>query len=145
MLTIRKLDWGIDFLGYIVLPHYLLPRTKTKRRIFRKLREKINFSNYKDAKIVLGMQKVGYILKGFKSDEDKYISQEFQKYGYELAKELGDLKNKSLYIKLAKDTSRGFLEAARNFIKDAYQVKNRPALFLWKLKQLKNQSVTIKL
>lgn len=91
------------------------------------------------------MQKVGYILKGFKSDEDKYISQEFQKYGYELAKELGDLKNKSLYIKLAKDTSRGFLEAARNFIKDAYQVKNRPALFLWKLKQLKNQSVTIKL
>ncbi|MEK7154993.1 MAG: reverse transcriptase/maturase family protein [Patescibacteria group bacterium] len=36
----RKLEWGIDFLGYIILPHYLLPRTKTKRRIFRKLEQK---------------------------------------------------------------------------------------------------------
>lgn len=83
------------------------------------------------------MQKVASILTGFKSDEDKYISREFQKYGYELAKELGDLKNKSLYIKLAKTTPRGLLETCRNFVKDAYQVKNRPALFLWKLKQLK--------
>lgn len=89
------------------------------------------------------MQKIGYILKGFKSDEDKYISREFQKYGYDLAEELGDLKNKSLYIKLAKEVPRGLLEAARNFVKDAYQVKNRPALFLWKLKQLKKQSVTM--
>jgi len=30
----RRLKWGIDFLGYVVLPHYILPRTKTKRRIF---------------------------------------------------------------------------------------------------------------
>lgn len=84
--------------------------------------------------------KISDILSRFRSDEDKYISREFQKYGYELAKELGDLKNKSLYIKLAKETSRGLLEAARNFVKDAYQVKNRPALFLWKLKQLKDES-----
>lgn len=45
-IIIRKLDWGIDFLGYIVLPHYILPRTKTKRRIFNKLKEKINDSNF---------------------------------------------------------------------------------------------------
>lgn len=32
----RKLSWGIDFCGYIVLPHYILPRTKTKRRILNK-------------------------------------------------------------------------------------------------------------
>ena len=32
-ITIRKLNWGIDFLGYVVLPHYRLPRTKTRRRI----------------------------------------------------------------------------------------------------------------
>lgn len=37
----RRLDWGVDFLGYIVLPHYILPRTKTKRRIFSKLKAKI--------------------------------------------------------------------------------------------------------
>lgn len=83
------------------------------------------------------MQKVGIILKSFKSDKDKYISREFQKYGYDLAEELGDLKNKSLYIKLAKETPRGFIETARNFIKDAYQVKSRPKLFMWKLAQLK--------
>jgi len=33
----RKLSWGIDFCGYIVLPHYMLPRTKTKRRIVKKV------------------------------------------------------------------------------------------------------------
>lgn len=42
----RKLDWGIDFLGYIVLPHYLLPRTKTKRRIFRKLKQKASLPTF---------------------------------------------------------------------------------------------------
>jgi len=86
------------------------------------------------------MQKIADILKKFDSDEDKYISFEFQKYGYELAKELGDLKNKSLYIKLAKDTPRGFLETAKNFVKDAYQVKSRPKLFMWKLAQLKKEA-----
>ena len=82
------------------------------------------------------MQKIGDILKKFDSDKDKYISREFQKYGYDLAQELGDPKNVSLYIKLAKITSRGILETARNFIKDAYKVKSKPALFLWKLSQL---------
>ena len=86
------------------------------------------------------MQKISDILKKFDSDEDKYISFEFQKYGYELAKELGDLKNKSLYIKLAKDTPRGFLETAKNFVKDAYQVKSRPKLFMWRLAQLKKEA-----
>lgn len=86
------------------------------------------------------MQKIGDVLKKFDSDEDKYISFEFQKYGYELANELGDLKNKSLYIKLAKETPRGLLEAAKNFVKDAYQVKSRPRLFMWKLGELKKEA-----
>ena len=81
--------------------------------------------------------KVGDVLKKFRSDEDKYISREFQKYGYDLAEELGDLKNKSLYIKLAKETRRGLLEGARNFVKDAYNVKSKPRLFMWKLSELR--------
>lgn len=85
------------------------------------------------------MQKISDILKKFDSDEDKYISFEFQKYGYELAKELGDLKNKSLYIKLAKETPRGLLESAKNFVKDAYNVKSGPKLFMWKLAQLRKE------
>lgn len=83
---------------------------------------------------------IGDVLKGFRIDEDKYISHEFQKYGYELAKELGDLKNKSLYIKYAKETPRGLLEAAKNFVKDAVNVKSNPRLFMWKLQQLKKES-----
>ena len=90
------------------------------------------------------MQKISDILKRFDSDEDKYISREFQKFGYELAKDLDDLKNKSLYIKLAKETPRGLLEAARNFVSDAYNVKSRPKLFMWKLSQLKKTSKTAK-
>jgi hypothetical protein len=82
---------------------------------------------------------VGDILKGFNSSEDKYISREFQKYGYDLAEELGDLKNKSLYIKLAKTVPRGLLESARNFVKDAYNVKSKAKLFMWKLSQLKKE------
>jgi len=87
-----------------------------------------------------GFTSIGDVLKKFHKDEDKYISREFQKYGYDLAEELGDLKNKSLYIKLAKEAARGFLEAARNFVKDAYNVKSRPKLFMWKLTQLKKET-----
>lgn len=86
-----------------------------------------------------GFSTVGDVLKKFDHDEDKYISYEFQKYGYELAEELGDLKNKSLYIKLAKITPRGLLESAKNFVKDAYNVKSRPKLFMWKLSELKKE------
>jgi hypothetical protein len=88
---------------------------------------------------IKGFSTLGDVLKKFDNDEDKYISFEFQKYGYELADQLGDLKNKSLYIKLAKETPRGFLEAAKNFVKDAYQVKSKPRLFMWKLKELRKE------
>jgi len=84
-----------------------------------------------------GFSSIADVLGDFKFEKDKYISHEFQKYGYELAKELGDLKNKSLYIKLAKETPRGLLENARNFVKDAVNVKSPGKLFMWKLSELK--------
>ena len=40
-VTIRKYAQGIDFLGYVVLPKYIVVRTKTQRRIFRKLKERV--------------------------------------------------------------------------------------------------------
>lgn len=84
---------------------------------------------------------IGDVLKKYKIDDrDKYISREFQKYGYELAKELGDLKSTSLYIKLAKESPRGLLESAKNFVKDAANVKSKPRLFMWKLQQLKKEA-----
>lgn len=36
-VIIRKLSYGIDFLGYVILPHYVVLRTKTKRRILRRV------------------------------------------------------------------------------------------------------------
>lgn len=81
---------------------------------------------------------IGDILKKYKFDDtDKYISREFQKYAYELAEELGDMSHKSLYMKLAKETPRGLMEAARSFVKDATNAKSKGRLFMWKLKQLK--------
>ncbi len=32
---IRKFNQGIDYLGYVILPHYKILRTKTKKRMFR--------------------------------------------------------------------------------------------------------------
>jgi len=48
-IIFRKYTWGIDFLGYKVLPHYILPRTKTKRRMFRKLKEKVGFPGFDES------------------------------------------------------------------------------------------------
>lgn len=44
-VTIRKLKQGIDFLGYIVLLHYRILRTKTKRRMFKQVNAN-NISSY---------------------------------------------------------------------------------------------------
>lgn len=85
------------------------------------------------------MQPVGDFLKGFDWEEDKYISREFQKYGYDLAQELNDLAHKALYMKLAKETPRQLLEQARNFVKDAGKVRSRGRLFMWKLKELRDE------
>ena len=94
---------------------------------------------------IKGFYKVGDLLKSFKSDKDKYISREFQKYGYDLAEELGELKNVSLYIKLAKETNRALLERALSYCKDAKTTTpNKGALFMWKLKQLKDEQNGIK-
>ncbi len=45
-IILRKLRYGIDFLGYITLPRYILPRTKTKRRMFKKIKQKRGSNNF---------------------------------------------------------------------------------------------------
>jgi len=84
-------------------------------------------------------QSVSQVLKGFDPVKDKYISREFQKFGYDLAVQLDDMKHKALYIKLAKTTPRVFLEQARNFVKDS-RARSKARLFMWKLKELKKES-----
>ena len=71
----------------------------------------------------------------------KYIKNDFQAYGLELAQELDDWKNRSLYIRLAKTLDRQILDKARYFVKDQNpgSIKTPYKLFMWKLKQLKEE------
>src|SRR3990167_6003820 len=78
---------------------------------------------------------VGDILLKFNPLEDKYISREFQAYGYYLSEKLNDMKHKSIYMKLAKTMPRAILEKALSFVTDA-GVDRKGALFMWKLKQM---------
>lgn len=82
---------------------------------------------------------VGDILTQFNPISDKYISREFQKYGYDLACELDDLNHKTLYIKMSKELPRVLLEQARSYVKDAHHAKSKAKLFMWKVQQLKKE------
>jgi|SRR3989344_215760 len=85
------------------------------------------------------MQSVGDVLKKFNPTTDKYISREFQTFAIHLTESLDDYKHKSLYMKLAKTVHRSLLEKALSFAIDS-NAKNKGALFMWKLKQLKDEA-----
>lgn len=40
-VVLRMFSWGIDFVGYVALPYYQLLRTKTRKRMFRRVYKKI--------------------------------------------------------------------------------------------------------
>jgi DNA invertase Pin-like site-specific DNA recombinase len=77
------------------------------------------------------------------AQRQKYVKNEYQSYGLDLAKELGDWKNRSLYIRLSKNTDRKILEQARYFVKDQNpgSIKTPYKLFMWKLRQLKEAKI----
>lgn len=83
---------------------------------------------------------IGDLFSSFKlEDKGGYITQEFQDFGYRLAMALDDPTHVSLYMRLSKKESRGMLEQALSFVSDAKDVKNKAALFMWKLKDLRAQ------
>ncbi|OGH20208.1 MAG: hypothetical protein A3D74_00825 [Candidatus Levybacteria bacterium RIFCSPHIGHO2_02_FULL_37_13] len=86
------------------------------------------------------MQNISQILDKFHPTKDKYISREFQSFGIHLAEELNDYKHRGLYIRLAKTVHRSILEKALSFVVDS-NAKNKGALFMWKLKELKAEKV----
>ncbi len=47
-ISLRKLTWGIDFVGYVALPFYNLPRQRTLKRMMKKLDQ----SNGQTAEII---------------------------------------------------------------------------------------------
>ena len=89
------------------------------------------------------VQSIKQILNRFDPVKDKYISREFQSFGIYLAEELDDYKHRSLYIKLAKTVHRSILEKALSFVSDS-NARNKVALFMWKLAQLRKGNQTEK-
>lgn len=85
------------------------------------------------------MKKVSQILRSFDPQKDRYISREFQTFGIYLSEKLDDYKHKGLYMKLAKEIHRSILEKALSFAVDS-GARNKGALFMWKLKQLKGSN-----
>lgn len=87
------------------------------------------------------MEKLKDILKDkFKDRGPVHAKHEFQEYGIWLSEQLRDKRHKSLYIKLAKEKSRGLLDQAMVFAID-YNTEsvNRGRLFMWKLSELEKE------
>lgn len=74
-----------------------------------------------------------------KRPTDKYLTRDFQALGLRLAEQLGDMSHKSLYIKLAKTNDPKILEEALSFVTDS-TARNKGALFMWKLKKIKERN-----
>ena len=68
---------------------------------------------------------------------------DFQQFGIWLAEEMEDYKNRGMWIRLAKINHRSVLEQCLSFVKDS-NADNKIALFLWKLKEIKNQKPDLK-
>ncbi len=75
---------------------------------------------------------------------DKRISAEFQDYAYRLMKDLNDEAHRGVYFRLVKTVDRSLLEQARRYVIDS-AIDNKGALFMWKLKQLREERKKAKL
>ena len=85
------------------------------------------------------MQTIKQVLDKFNPTTDKYVSREFQTFALHLAEELNDYKHRGIYMRLAKTVHRSLLEQALSFVADS-KADNKGALFMWKLKELKQNS-----
>ncbi len=70
-------------------------------------------------------------------ERPKNLSREFQVYGVYLAESLDDTKHYSLYIKLAKNYSRGLLDEALTYAKGYTAAKSKARVFMWRLAELR--------
>lgn len=86
------------------------------------------------------MEPIKNIINNKAKAADYRNKHEFQAYANRLAEELGDIRHRSLYMRLVKENTRARIEAARLFALGYEQEPNKGRLFMWKLKQLKEKS-----
>lgn len=87
------------------------------------------------------MKSISDVLKTKSFSQDHRNKFEFQAYGNRLAEELGDVRHRALYIKLAKNEDRALLERAREFVLGSEKATTKGKLFMWKFKQLKDEKL----
>ena len=85
------------------------------------------------------MKNISKILQKSPHNRDHRNSYEFQAFGNRLAEELGEPGRRAMYIKLAKKEDRGLLETAREYVLKQENATTKGKLFMWKLKQLKEE------
>ena len=103
----------------------------------KKSEEELEKERRQRAKNKEGFSTTGDLLSRFQiAEKNKHISHEFQSFGCHLANVLDDKKHTGLYIKMAKNMSRGMLEKALSFVIDS-TADNKAKLFMWKVSQLK--------
>ncbi|MCB8944354.1 MAG: hypothetical protein H6658_11445 [Ardenticatenaceae bacterium] len=87
------------------------------------------------------MQQIQQLLQQKKRNGQKNprLRYEFQAYGQRLAQDLQDFAKETLYMKLAKEVDRTLLEQAREHVLGSEGVRNRGALFMYKLKELRDK------
>ena len=87
------------------------------------------------------MKSIASVLNKYEVEKGKprHISQEFQDYAYRLAVELEDTGHTAIYMRLSKKEDKALLEQARNFVKGSTMARNKARLFMWKLKQLREE------
>jgi hypothetical protein len=111
-------------------------KNQTKKK---KSREDLQKERIKRAKNKEGFATTSDLLNRFKVvEKNKHVSHEFQNYGCYLASVLDDKKHTGLYIKMAKNMSRGVLERALSFVIDS-TADNKAKLFMWKIGELKKE------
>lgn len=107
--------------------------------LFSKPTKKDEKKDSKKGKKPKGFESVGKLFDKYQIEEKPgYISKEFQDFGYRLAIELDDMAHKSLYMRMAKKENRAILERALSFVSDS-NAKSKARLFMWKVKQLKEE------
>ncbi len=69
---------------------------------------------------------------------NKRVSTKEQLRALQIARELGDEKNKTIYLSLCKRFNEGLIEEALRFVIDS-KAQSRAKLFMWKVKQLRQE------
>jgi len=117
----------MDSIGDIITQLKKQVSDDSKRKDEKDQEELFDTSEYTSARYIHGKKK-------------GYVTQEYQSYGAWLSNALDDKKRMSMYIKWAKDKPRSVLESAYRFTADYPNAKDKSRLFMWKVKDLENQT-----